>query len=97
LSGIDPVSIPDFMSREGMRALQLTKSKKLVKTCYERVPLTRRRMDEKGVKPEDIKSLEDIKLLPFMMKTVKICPGCMKMKTVWFTLRPTIPTAPIPG
>ncbi|MBO7223588.1 MAG: phenylacetate--CoA ligase [Kiritimatiellae bacterium] len=69
MSGVDPVSIPDFMSPEGMRALQLTKLKKLVKTCYERVPLTRRRMDEKGVKPEDIKTLEDIKLLPFMMKT----------------------------
>lgn len=68
-NGIDPVSIPDFMSKEGMRSLQLKKLKALVKLCYENVPLTRRRMDEKGVKPEDIKTLEDIRLLPFMKKT----------------------------
>lgn len=39
-----------------------------VKRVYEKVPLYRERMDEEAVKPSDIKSLDDLKRLPFTYK-----------------------------
>ena len=54
--------------RETMRGLQLEKLKKTVKYEYDNVPYYRQKMDEKGVKPEDIKTLEDITKLPFTTK-----------------------------
>lgn len=65
----DPISKPDFMPVAELRALQLAKLQKLVAYEYERVPLFRRRCDEKGVKPRDIVTLVDIAKLPFMVKT----------------------------
>jgi phenylacetate-CoA ligase len=65
----DPISAPDFMPVEELRALQLAKLQKLVAYEYERVALFRRRCDEKGVKPRDIVTLKDIAKLPFMVKT----------------------------
>ncbi|MCL1920095.1 MAG: phenylacetate--CoA ligase [Kiritimatiellaeota bacterium] len=63
------VSEADYMPIGQLRALQLERLQGLVRHVYERVPLTRRRMDERGVRPEHIRSLEDIALLPFMMKS----------------------------
>ena len=60
------------MSREDMRKLQSERLVKTVKTCYDNVPFYRRKMDELGVKPEDIKSIDDIHLLPFTTKHVLI-------------------------
>lgn len=54
--------------RETMRALQLEKLQKTVKHEYDNVPAYRKKMDEAGVKPEDIKVLEDIQKLPFTTK-----------------------------
>ena len=54
--------------RETMRALQLEKLKKTVKYEYDNVPYYRKKMDDAGVKPEDIKSLDDIRKLPFTTK-----------------------------
>ncbi|MBQ0084229.1 MAG: phenylacetate--CoA ligase [Clostridiales bacterium] len=39
-----------------------------VKRCYDRVECFRNRMDEIGLKPEDIKGIEDISKLPFSYK-----------------------------
>ena len=58
----------ECMSREDMRKLQSERLVKTVKTCYDNVPFYRRKMDELGVKPEDIKSIDDIHLLPFTTK-----------------------------
>lgn len=58
----------ECMNREDMRALQGERLQKVVKTCYEKVPFYRKKMDELGVKPEDIKSIDDIKKLPFTTK-----------------------------
>jgi phenylacetate-CoA ligase len=63
------ISEPDFMPVPQLRSLQLEKLQKLVAYEYERVPLFRRRCDEKGVKPRDIETLKDIAKLPFMVKT----------------------------
>lgn len=54
--------------RETMRNVQLEKLKKTVKHEYDNVTHYRKKMDEAGVKPEDIQSLEDITKLPFTTK-----------------------------
>jgi len=50
----------DFMPEEKLRDLQLQRMRATVKLAYEKVPLFRERMDEKGLKPEDIKTLKDV-------------------------------------
>lgn len=54
--------------RETMRALQLERLQKTVKHEYDNVAPYRKKMDDAGVKPEDIKTLEDITKLPFTTK-----------------------------
>ena len=54
--------------RDTMRSVQLEKLKKTVKHAYDNVSHYRNKMDEAGVKPEDIKSLDDITKLPFITK-----------------------------
>ena len=68
-SPVHPVSAMDYMPVEQLRALQLHRLQWTTKYAYERVPLFRKRCDEKGVRPEHIKTLADIKLLPFSKKT----------------------------
>lgn len=53
---------------EKIREMQNEKIVKQVKHVYENVAYYRNLMDEKGVKPEDIKSVDDIKKLPFLSK-----------------------------
>jgi len=55
-------------SREEILKIQNEKIRKQVKHVYEHVPYYRNLMDEKGVKPEDIQSVDDIKKLPFLSK-----------------------------
>ena len=55
-------------SREEILNIQNEKIRKQVKHVYEHVPYYRNLMDEKGVKPEDIQSVDDIKKLPFLSK-----------------------------
>ena len=58
----------ETMPRAQIRALQEEKLIKQVKHVYEPVPYYRDLMDRKGVKPEDIKTLDDIQKLPFISK-----------------------------
>lgn len=58
----------ECMSREDMRKLQTERLVATVKRCYEKVPFYKRKMDELGVKPEDIKSIDDVVKLPFTTK-----------------------------
>ena len=55
-------------SREEIKKLQEERLIEQVKHVYNNVELYRKRMDEAGVKPEDIKSLDDIVKLPFTGK-----------------------------
>ena len=57
------------MSREEIRALQSERLVAQVKRMYEKVDLFRQRMDEKGLKPSDIKGVEDLSKLPFSYKS----------------------------
>lgn len=58
----------ECMPREEMRKLQTERLIKTVKTCYEKVPFYKRKMDKMGIKPEDITSIDDITKLPFTTK-----------------------------
>lgn len=60
--------VAETMQLEERQRNQLEDLKKLVKKVYENVPFYKQRFDEAGVKPEDIKTLEDIRLLPFTTK-----------------------------
>lgn len=58
----------ECMPREELRKLQDERLIWQVKRMYERVELFRTRMDEKGLKPEDIKGVCDLHKLPFSYK-----------------------------
>ncbi|MBQ3195367.1 MAG: phenylacetate--CoA ligase [Clostridia bacterium] len=58
----------ETMPIEEMRKLQSEKLVKQVKHVYENVPYYKKLMDEKGVKPEDIKGIDDLHKLPFLSK-----------------------------
>ncbi len=58
----------DFMDVNYLRELQLARLQKIVLHAYSNVEFFRKRMDEKGVKPQDITSLSDISKLPFSKK-----------------------------
>ena len=58
----------ECMPREEIKKLQSERLVWQVKRMYERVELFRKRMDEKGLKPEDIKGVEDLAKLPFSYK-----------------------------
>ncbi|MCI5849363.1 MAG: phenylacetate--CoA ligase [Lachnoclostridium sp.] len=55
-------------SREQIEKIQHDGLLDVVKRVYENVPYYRKKMDEAGVKPEDIKELSDITKLPFLTK-----------------------------
>ena len=59
----------ETMPVEEMKKLQSEKLVKQVKHVYENVPYYRNLMDEKGVKPEDIKGIDDLHKLPFIAKS----------------------------
>lgn len=67
-----PIYKPEIecASREEIRALQLEKLKETVAYAYERVPYYRQKLDEMGVAPSDIQTLEDVRKLPFTDKAV---------------------------
>ena len=66
-----PILDPDIecASRERVRAIQLEKLIKQVEWTYERVEWYRNKMDEMGVSPADIKTLDDVRKLPFTDKS----------------------------
>lgn len=67
--GIDPVSSPDFMPRQQLQAVQLQRMRAVVRHAYANVAVFRGRMDAAGVRPEDIRSLDDVRRLPFTRKS----------------------------
>ena len=58
----------ETMPVEELKKLQSEKIVKQVKHVYENVAYYRNLMDEKGVKPEDIQSIDDLHKLPFISK-----------------------------
>lgn len=58
----------ECMEREEIEKLQGQRLAEKVQYVYDRVPYYAKKMDEAGVKPSDIKSLNDIGKLPFTVK-----------------------------
>jgi len=58
----------ETMPREELRKLQGERLAWQVKRMYEKVELFRKRMDEAGLTPDDVKSVDDLKKLPFSYK-----------------------------
>ncbi|MCI8468926.1 MAG: phenylacetate--CoA ligase, partial [Eggerthellaceae bacterium] len=66
-----PIYLPEVecTSRERIRAIQLAKLIEQVDYTYRNVEWYRRQMDEMGVSPADIKTLDDVRKLPFTDKS----------------------------
>jgi phenylacetate-CoA ligase len=58
----------ECMSRKELEELQLNRLKAIVQKVYDRVPFYKESFDKSGVKPSNIKSIGDIKKLPFISK-----------------------------
>jgi phenylacetate-CoA ligase len=64
-----PASAMDFLPLPQLQEIQFTRLKAMVNRAHDRVPLFRQRMDEHKLKPADLKALDDIAMLPFMVKS----------------------------
>lgn len=58
----------ETMSKDEKQRLQLERLQNIVAYAYDKVDFYKRKFDEIGLKPSDIKTLEDIKLIPFTTK-----------------------------
>ena len=56
------------MSRDELKKLQSEKLVSQVKHVWENVPYYRKKMEEKGITPDDIKGIGDLHKLPFITK-----------------------------
>lgn len=56
------------IDRKALREMQLERLKYTVHYAYENVPMYRRRFDEIGLRPEHIRTLKDIELIPYTTK-----------------------------
>ena len=65
---MDTIAASDYLAVEALRELQLERLKKIVTHTYDNVALFRSRMDERGLTPADIRSLDDLSKLPFTVK-----------------------------
>ncbi len=59
----------ETMGRKQLEELQLKRLKKSANSVYKNVPFYKKKFDEAGVKPSDIKSVDDVRKLPFTKKT----------------------------
>ena len=58
----------ETMPQDQLRALQSERLVKQVKHVWDNVPYYRKKMEAKGVSPDDIKGIEDLHKLPFVTK-----------------------------
>ncbi|HBV96114.1 MAG: phenylacetate--CoA ligase [Peptococcaceae bacterium BICA1-7] len=58
----------ETMPREKIGELQLERLKATLDRVYNNVPFYKKAMDERGIKPSDMKSLDDVRKLPFTVK-----------------------------
>jgi phenylacetate-CoA ligase len=65
---VHPACQPDFVSRDELRDVQLRRLRDIVGRAYTHVELYRQRMDELGVHPDDLRTLEDVVRLPLTVK-----------------------------
>ena len=59
---------PSLITRDELRQLQLKRLRWTVRHAYDNVPLYRRKFDEAGVGPDDLRTVDDIRRFPFTTK-----------------------------
>jgi phenylacetate-CoA ligase len=59
----------ETMPREQLAALQLKRLRATVRNAYDNVPFHRTRLDAAFIEPNDLRNLDDIRRLPFTVKT----------------------------
>jgi len=59
----------ETMPPERIGEFQSQKLRETVEWVFDRVPFYRKKLEEKGVRPGDIRRIEDVRLLPFTVKT----------------------------
>ncbi len=63
----DPTA--ETMPREALAALQTTRLRQTLERAYANVACYRKKFDDAGVKPSDVKTLADLRRFPFTLKT----------------------------
>ncbi len=63
-----PASSADYLPIEKLRQLQWQRLERILAHTYENVPWYREQMQARKVAPKDIRSLDDLALLPFVVK-----------------------------
>jgi len=58
----------ETMSRDALLSYQLNLFREQMAYVYERSPMYRRKFDQTGVRPEDIRTMEDVQNVPFTVK-----------------------------
>ena len=58
----------ETMPREALEAIQLRRLQSVAARVYNTVPFYKKRFDEAGVKPDNIRTLDDLRKLPFTYK-----------------------------
>ena len=59
----------ETMARERLAALQLDRLRSTLRNAYEHVPLHRTRLDAQRMKPDDLRTLDDVQRLSFTVKS----------------------------
>ncbi len=68
-SPVHPASAADYLPRDRLRELQVHRLRAVVERTYAHVARFRDRMQARGLTPEAIRSLDDLRRLPFTVKT----------------------------
>jgi len=64
-----PASATDYLPKDKLDTLKLSRLQQITRHAYENVPHYQKALGEKGVTPDDIKTLEDTAKLPFTVKS----------------------------
>jgi len=68
-TGTEATGAPDYLPAGVLHDLQLERLRKAVARAHAHQDLFRRRMEERGLTPDDVRSLDDLPRLPFTTKT----------------------------
>ncbi|VTP64576.1 Phenylacetate-coenzyme A ligase [Serratia rubidaea] len=63
-----PLDTIEFASRDEIEALQLRRLKWTLNHAYQNVPMYKRKFDQAGVHPDDLRQLSDLALFPYTTK-----------------------------
>ena len=58
----------ETMPREKLLKLQEERLRKIVRYCYEKIPVYKRKFKDAGITPDDVKTLDDLEKIPFTTK-----------------------------